>query len=117
MRPYRYNDGASLAGTFTFEDFLAFLESKNSPPRILYLLRKYPDVVEPYLDRIYQRLQEKGLISPTPQLTAAEAAALPYLRRLDAALKEGGDAGARAELIAIVSEPEGRQALRALAQG
>lgn len=46
---------------FTMQDFIAFLDSKGMS-RLVYLVGKYPDVVEPYLPKIKARLQDKGLL-------------------------------------------------------
>lgn len=45
----------------TVDQFVAFLKSKNQE-RAAYLVAKHPDVVEPFMGKISERLIEKGLI-------------------------------------------------------
>ena len=53
---YRWNPG------FTMQDFIAFLDAKGLT-RGAYLVGKYPDVVEPFLPKIEERLRAKGLLT------------------------------------------------------
>lgn len=58
-------------------DFVLFLQGKGMD-RFASLVEKYPDVVEPFLDKIHARLIEKGLLSapaaaaPSGELTDRE---------------------------------------------
>lgn len=64
----RYNPG------FTVNDFQALL-SKLGQERTAMLVGKYPDVVEPFLEKIAERLRAKGLI-PAAEVVVEETGAL-----------------------------------------
>lgn len=105
---------------FTLDDFIAFLQGRGAPDRVVYLMRKYPDVVEPALSKIHDRLVAKGMLtdggarggSAPNDLTETEAAALPFLRELDAALKAGGHDATMAKLRDLMARPDAREAFR-----
>lgn len=66
---YRFNPG------FTMSDFGEFLSAKGME-RAAYLVSKYPDVVEPFLPKIEERLRAKGLLAPVVVEEVVEDAAL-----------------------------------------
>jgi hypothetical protein len=66
---YRFNPG------FTMSDFVEFLSAKGME-RAAYLVGKYPDVVEPFLPKIEERLRAKGLLAPVVVEEVVEDAAL-----------------------------------------
>lgn len=64
---YRFNPG------FTMQDFVGFLSAKGME-RAAYLVGKYPDVVEPFLPKIEERLRSKGLIPAEEETVETETA-------------------------------------------
>jgi hypothetical protein len=66
---YRFNPG------FTMSDFVEFLSAKGME-RVAYLVGKYPDVVEPFLPKIEDRLRAKGLLPALEEEATVEDTAL-----------------------------------------
>ena len=64
---YRFNPG------FTMSDFVEFLSAKGME-RVAYLVGKYPDVVEPFLPKIEDRLRAKGLLPALEEETVEDTA-------------------------------------------
>lgn len=50
---------------YSLQDFLTFLRDQKQD-RLVYLVGKHPQVVEPYLEKIHARLVEKGLLRVEP---------------------------------------------------
>jgi hypothetical protein len=102
---------------FTLDEFLNVLRQRGAPDRVVYLVQKYPDEIEPFLDKIHKRLVAKGLLTATPEggdgaLTDDERALVPYLRELDTVLREGGHDAAMERLRQYMGDPAARELFR-----
>jgi hypothetical protein len=63
---YRWNPG------FTMQDFIDFLTAKGLE-RGAFLVGKYPEVVEPFLPKIEEKLRAKGLLAAEPVMETGGA--------------------------------------------
>ena len=71
MRRAFYGYGYRFIPGFTMQVFAAFLAAKGMD-RAAYLVGKYPDVVEPFLPKIEDRLRAKGLLPAIVEETVEE---------------------------------------------
>lgn len=102
---------------FTLADFVNVLRQRGAPDRVVYLVEKYPDEIEPFLDKIHKRLVAKGIITATAEggdgaLTEDERALVPYLKELDQVLREGGHDATMERLRQFMADPTARELFR-----
>lgn len=107
---------------FSVNDFCALMRSLGDPTaaRIADLAGRHPDVMEPFMDKVEERLRQMGHLpaeAPADTVSPVVRAASPYLRELAEALDRGGSEGAWAKLRELIAKPKAHAALVAVVEG